>query len=519
MMDVNKPRKRDIESFKEFARNVATIRTPQQEDSYRQRFGRIFGSVSDKGFSKEEINEILASGDVTAIRELSKYFTRFSGTYSRAIQYYSSLLNYSYTIIPHYDREASVNSKKIKKQYKETSLYMERLNLRYNLPRINRKIFEQGVYYGILRELDNGQPLFLDLPVRYCRSRFNDENGLPILELDCSYFDMITSSDIERKAILSFFPKYVANKYYNKKKNHIWWIEIPPADGGICFRFNESGVPPLVPASGTVADLALARDRETARDTEALQKILIQKLPIDKVDGELLFSLEEAAELHRGTCNMLRNMDTIDVLTTYAEVKLENVQDPESAATASTSRLDKYVKSVYDELGIAGEIFNPSGGSTALIYSIKKDISIIFAWSQIYEIWINSFLKAKAKNEKLYFSISFFPTSSIFQTENVDMFLKIAQYGYPKNMVAGTLGMDMEELLQITHFENEVCNITEALKPLQSSYTTSNEKNSNSSGESSRKTNSSPDLTNEGGRPEKPLSERSDKTMANRDAT
>jgi len=56
-----------------------------------------------------------------------------------------------------------------------------------------------------------------------------------------------------------------------------------------------------------------------------LNKLLIQKLPVDKTDGELLFSLDEAAQLHAGACNMVADEDTIDVLTTYADVKLESI--------------------------------------------------------------------------------------------------------------------------------------------------------------------------------------------------
>ena len=49
-------------------------------------------------FSKEEIRHIIESGDPEAIRELSKNYNRFSGTYTRPLQYYATLLNYGYVI-------------------------------------------------------------------------------------------------------------------------------------------------------------------------------------------------------------------------------------------------------------------------------------------------------------------------------------------------------------------------------------------------------------------------------------
>lgn len=508
---------RDIEAFRNFVRSV--IRTPQSGSSYRNRFGRVFSAINSDGFSKEEINEILSSGDTDAIRELSRFFSRFSGIYDRAKQYYSSLLNYSYMLVPHYDLDNKPNVKKIKKQYKDMAKYVKSMSLDYILPQINKIIFQEGVYYGLLKETEQGRPVFYSLPAKYCRSRFFDEHNLPVLELDCSYFDEVASTESERKALLNLFPKYVQTKYARGNRTIFnKWVEIPVVDGGICFSFNKDYLPPLVSASGAVADLQTARDRETKKDNKSLNKLLIQKLPIDKTDGELLFSLEEAAELHKGVCNMLADEDTVDVLTTYAEVKLESVQDDESSSTASTNRLAKYVDSVYDELGIAGEIFNPTSGSTALTYSIKKDISIMFAWSKQYQVWLNAWLKNKAKNENFYFTISFFPTTTIFQSEDVDMYLKIAQYGYPKSLVASAIGIEMTDLLQMSHFENDVWKMTELMVPLQSSYTTPGEgENSNSSEKSSKTTKSSPDLSKEGGRPEKSITQRSDKTVKNRD--
>ena len=98
------------------------------------------------------------------------------------------------------------------------------------------------------------------------------------------------------------------------------------------------------------------------------------------------------------------------------------------------------------------------------------------------------------------------------------MYLKIAQYGYPKSLVASAIGVEMTDLLQMSHFENDVWKMTELMVPLQSSYTTPGEgENSNSSEKSSKTTKSSPDLSKEGGRPEKSITQRSDKTVKNRD--
>jgi hypothetical protein len=117
LMEIN-ARIVDITEFENFAKKVA-IKVPQQPNSYRNRFGRSYSSIPSDGYSKEDIRQILESGDPGSIRELSRYFSRFCGTYARPLQYYATLLNYGYVIVPHYDVDSK--PKKIKTAYKKIS--------------------------------------------------------------------------------------------------------------------------------------------------------------------------------------------------------------------------------------------------------------------------------------------------------------------------------------------------------------------------------------------------------------
>lgn len=501
---------RDLRQFQEFAAKV--VRVPQQSNSFRNSYGRSYHSINS-GFSKEEIREIIESGDPESIRELSKYYSRFSGPYMRPLQYYATLLNYGYLIVPHYDTDN--RPKKLKQSYKKTSKYVKEMRLEYTLPKINLTVLTEGVYYGLLIEDEDGKPSFYKLPSRYCRTRFFDGNGLPVLELSLSYFDEITSSDAERKSVLALFPKYVQSQYRSKKKTT--WVEISPSEGGLCFFFNEDLTPPFASALMAANELESARDREAQRDGNSLRKLLIHKMPINKSDGELLFTLPEAEVLHESVCGMLADDDSIDVITTYADITLESVQDEESSASSSSSRLKKYLDSIYEDLGTSSALFNADGGSTAMTYSIKKDVSLMYAWSHQYELAINAFLRKKSKSNQLYFSVKILPTSSIFRKEDVDTYLKTAQYGYPKSSVAALLGLDTVDLEQVSDFENNVLKLSESMIPLSSSYTaTADEKNSKSE-EKTSTTTPSTDISVEGGRPQKSVEERTDKTERNLD--
>jgi hypothetical protein len=54
-------------------------------------------------------------------------------------------------------------------------------------------------------------------------------------------------------------------------------------------------------------------------------------MPIDN-DGNLVFQLDEVAAIHEGVANMLRDLDTVDVLTTFGETTLENLQESSAAS-------------------------------------------------------------------------------------------------------------------------------------------------------------------------------------------
>jgi hypothetical protein len=66
---------------------------------------------------------------------------------------------------------------------------------------------------------------------------------------------------------------------------------------------------------------------------QQLLKIIIQKMPIDK-NGDLIFDVDEAMQLHNNAVQMLAKSIGIDVLTTFAEVDVADMSD-KRASTAS----------------------------------------------------------------------------------------------------------------------------------------------------------------------------------------
>jgi len=109
------------------------------------------------------------------------------------------------------------------------------------------------------------------------------------------------------------------------------WVELPAAAGGVCFGFMGDLTPLLIASIPELKQLDDATKREEKRDENELYKLLIQKMPIDS-KGELVFQLEEVADIHASVASMLQNVDTVDVLTTFGDTSLESLQESSAAS-------------------------------------------------------------------------------------------------------------------------------------------------------------------------------------------
>jgi len=200
------------------------------------------------------------------------------------------------------------------------------------LTRITREWLKSGIYYGILWERGN-KVTIQDLPAEFCRTRFRDMNNLNVLEFNLRYFITTFSDEELRESAVLNYPLIIQRAWrnYKKKKGSDPWVIVPSSAGGVVFCFAEDNTPMLITSIPDLLEAETATEREKKRDENELYKLLIQKMPIDN-DGNLVFELDEVAEIHKGTARMLQDLDTVDVLTTFGEASLESLQDSSAAS-------------------------------------------------------------------------------------------------------------------------------------------------------------------------------------------
>ena len=237
-----------------------------------------------------------------------------------------------------------------------------------------------------------------------------------------------------------------------------------------------------------------AVDIEKARNLEEIKKIIVQKIP-HLADGMLLFEPDEAAEMHAGTCGMMKGNKNVSVLTTYADTTA--IASHSSNETAA-SGLENMKKNIYNEAGTSGQLF-ASDGSNTLEASVKNDIALMMYLANKFATFVSNIVNSLYSNGNVNFKYQILPVSIHNEEKYVDSAFKLAQFGYSALYPAIAMGISQRDLINIKSLENDVLDISKYLIPLSSSHTQSG-------------------ANKEGGRPQKEEDEKAEKTIKNEES-
>jgi hypothetical protein len=106
---------------------------------------------------------------------------------------------------------------------------------------------------------------------------------------------------------------------------------------------------------------------------------------------------------HNNAVAMLSRAIGVDVLTTLADVSVEDMMD--SQAAAQTDDLSRVERQVYNEAGISQNQFN-TDGNLALEKSILNDESaargLLLQFAQFFDVVVRYLNNSKQYNYKLY---------------------------------------------------------------------------------------------------------------------
>ena len=476
--------------------------------------------------SKPVILKALADQDVATLRKISNYFYRTSGIYQRACNYFATMYRYDWYIVPE-NVKSGTKPEEILKDFTNILSYLDSSYIEKTCGDIALEVIRNGAYYGYITDSTNGL-ILQQLPADYCRSRYTVGN-MPAVEFNMAFFDEQFPNLEYRMKVLKMFPVEFAKGYMlyrqNKLKNDDdiagfnyfrsqGWYLLEPGKV-IKFNFNNSDIPLFVNVCPDILDLDAAQALDRRKQMQKLLKILVQKLPMDK-NGDLIFDVEEARDIHNNAVQMLRNAIGVDVLTTFTDVESIDMSDKNTAT--SVDDLDKVERTVYNSFGISKNLFN-TDGNLSLEKSILNDEGSIRSLKLQFEIFFDIITqKLSTKKKKYNFRFYMLETTQYNYKELSKLYKEQANSGFSHVLPQIALGHSQSSIINTAYFENEILNLSEIMIPPLMSSTLNMQDLKDRKDKTPTSQNQNTKEEGKSGRPEKPDDEKSDKTLANKES-
>ena len=137
--------------------------------------------------NKAIIYRALMDNDVVRLREISNYFYKASGIYQRVCNYAATMYRYDWYVVPEVFDEAAKTNEKILTDLHKVLHYLDNSYIAKVCGDIALGVVKNGAYYGYIVHSPKGV-VIQELPINYCRSRFNQGN-LPVVEFNMKFFD------------------------------------------------------------------------------------------------------------------------------------------------------------------------------------------------------------------------------------------------------------------------------------------------------------------------------------------
>lgn len=489
---------------------------------------------------KQEVLRAINTGNINRMIEISNFFYKTSGIYARLCRYMAYLYKYDWFITPYIkgcegllDPDSGLGSMETSQQDKEKRKqfanffkvlkFFEDFEVKKFCGEVALKVIRNGCYYGYLLPQGN-KVVVQELPVRYCRSKYKIDNR-PVVELNMKYFKDAYPDETQRYRILKLLPKDI-QKGYRLFINGKLKPEFPGDESGwyvldtkstIKFNINEEDFPAFISVIPAIIDLDAAQELDRKKMAQKLLKIIIQKMPLDK-NGDLIFDVDEAQQLHNNAVQMVSRAIGVDILTTFADVEVADMSD--RGTTTTVDELGKVQRAVFNEAGVSQLQFN-SDGNIALNNSILNDEASMYNLLTQFESFLNLLLLPFNKSpKKYYYQAQFLPTTIYNYKELTKLYKQQAQMGYTKMLPPVALGQTQSSVLANAFFENDILDLVRVFVPPLTSNVMNAEalqqRSAVNRGESSGTANN-PEKSGEGaGRPEKEDNEKSEKTILNK---
>lgn len=493
-----------------------------------------YKKMEKRGFFKKDIViRALVDNDIPTLRAISRFFYKTNGIYQKVVNYFATMYRYDWYMATEKFSDAA-SEEKIVTDFTKTLSYFDNSYIKKACGEIALRVIRDGVYYGYAYEGDE-RILIQDLPWKYCRSRYKIM-GMPAIEFDMSFFDTKFPDVQQRMKVLDLFPPEFKKGYMLYKQNKLppdlpyeankggHWYLLDPGCAFQCSIMGLGGLPLFINAIPALIDLDTTQGIDRQRQLQQLLKIIVQKLPLDK-NGDLIFDVDEARDIHNNAVEMLRDAIGVDVLTTFADI--EGIEVSDANATVKNDSLDNAERTAYNALGVSKNIFN-TDGNLALEKSILADEGTLRDLVLQFELLFDRIAQRRSASKKKWnFRFYMLHTTQYNYQALSKLYKEQTQMGFSKMLPQIALGQTQSFILNTVIFENDILHLSEIMiPPLMSSTLSAEDLKSLGSGKQSNNTETQKSTegsgkvgdSKEAGRPAKEDGELSEKTIKNKES-
>lgn len=424
---------------------------------------------------KAEIERLLRNPYVNykQLQAYSHLFMSMEGIYYRIIKFYSNMLTYDHMLMPYAEPKAIQKYKnKIKDCYDTASLYLEKMNLKYNLPIFAEDLLTDGECYYC--EIEDGTGvLYQKIDNEFCLP-YKNENGLWRFVIDCMRLSSEIDLTIYPIEIQKAMTLYLDGKV---KDNSVFLFDrYYPVKNGICFttiRKGEHGTPLFAFLFKDLIALEQKKDLKDKIDRVNNTKMIHNKIETkDKdtmIDPTVAKNYNDAIKRNLTMKNL---EDGIFTITNPFEAQILNLNTKD---TETRNLVKDTVDMIFDESGTSGNIFNAGTSSEALKDSVINDSTLVInLLLQNFSCYVNEKLRILKTKVRMKCKIL---DNTYYNVEDRRSGAESSiAYGNSKLYWLSCYSFTPMEAMNTLEMEN-ILGINDMLKPVMTSHTISQKDN------------------------------------------
>lgn len=440
-------------------------------------------------YTKDQIASFLKNPykNEKQLRNAVIYLYGASSHFRRLIQYFVALSDLAYVVGPYKTDTATAKPQSVRNRYRRVLNLLAAMNIKDQFEKILTVCLREDVFYGTIWETTDSV-IIQQLPSDYCAISVI-EDGVLNVSFDFTYFR-------SRQDVLELYPEEFREKYelYKKDSKGCRWQELS-APNSFAIKCNKDvisyAMPPFAGILREIFDLEDYKNLRMTKEEIENYALLVMNLVLDD-EGNYLLDYGKAK-------NFFDNLDAVlpeEIGAVLSPMEIGKISF-ERTHPGTVNTIADAEQNLYTAAGVSSLLFNNAkASSNALLLSIKADQALTYSLVKSIESMVNRFVRRH--NFGKYFKVTFLDVSIFNRKEYGEAMLKAATYGLPTlSYYAASQGLAQDDLDGMNFLEDEVLELKNRLRPLQSSSTLS-AVDSESDGEVGRPKSDIGDLTDAG---------------------